>query len=66
MRKLIDLEDPFFAPPWIRVAVVLVSGLWGLFELSQGAVMWAVIFLGVSAVCAWRFTTIDYSDGPKG
>ena len=66
MRKLIDLQDPFFAPPWIRVAVVLVCVVWGLFELSQGAVLWAVVFLGIGTICAWRFITIDYSDGTKG
>ena len=60
MRKLIDLQDPFFAPVWIRICVVAVTCCWGLFELSQGAVMWAVIFLGMSGICAWRFATIDY------
>ncbi len=61
MRKLIDLYHPFFAPVWIRIAVVLVLLGWGLFELSTGAVLWAVIFIGVGVICAWRFATIDYS-----
>ena len=61
MRKLIDLADPFFAPVWIRVSVVVITTLWGLFELSTGAILWGVLFLGISAICAWRFATIDYS-----
>lgn len=60
MRKLIDLEDPFFAPLWIRVLVVVIAGGWGLFEFSAGAPMWGMIFLGISAICAWRFATIEY------
>ncbi|EDZ41070.1 MAG: hypothetical protein P8P65_10925 [Planktotalea sp.] len=61
MSKLLDLENPFFAPLWIRIAVVAVMTLWGLFELSQAAYMWSIIFLGFAAICGWRFATIDYS-----
>lgn len=61
MRKFIDLYHPFFAPVWIRVVIVLVSIGWGLFELSTGAVLWAVVFIGIGATCAWQFATIDYS-----
>ena len=65
MRILFDLTDPFFAPPWIRVLVVLVTAVWGLFEMSSGATLWGVIFLGVSAVCGWRFANIDYNADPE-
>ncbi|MBU2994596.1 hypothetical protein Q4555_05490 [Octadecabacter sp. 1_MG-2023] len=61
MRKLIDLYHPFFAPAWIRVAIVIVLAAWGLFELSTGAVLWAIIFIGIGVICAWQFATIDYS-----
>lgn len=64
MSKFLDLENPFFAPLWIRIAVVAVMTIWGLFELSQGAILWAIIFLGFAAICAWRFATIDYSSKP--
>jgi len=62
VRKLFDLQDPFFAPPGIRVAIVAITALWGLFELWTGATLWGIIFLGVSAICGWRFATIDYSE----
>lgn len=65
MRKLVDLTDPFFAPPWIRALVVLITAAWGLFEISAGAPMWGIIFLGISAICGWRFATIDYKADPK-
>lgn len=58
--KLIDLTNPFFAPVWVRVAVVAVLFGWGLFELTTARAMWAVIFLGVGVICTWRFATIDY------
>lgn len=60
--KLIDLTDPFFAPAWRRVVVVIVLTGWGLFELTTARAMWAVIFLGVAAICTWRFCTIDYTE----
>ncbi|MEP2029852.1 MAG: hypothetical protein ABJI96_14210 [Paracoccaceae bacterium] len=65
MKKFFDLENPFFAPVWIRVAVVVVMILWGVVELSQGATLWAIIFIGVGGFCGWRFYIIDYSAGPK-
>ena len=63
MKRLIDLEHPFFAPLWIRMAIVVVTLVWGMFEMSRGAPMWGIIFLGVSIICGWRFATIDYSAG---
>ncbi len=61
MRKLIDLEHPFFKPLGVRIAVVAVCVLWGLFELSQGNGLWAVVFIGIGAVCGYRFAVIDYA-----
>jgi hypothetical protein len=62
--KLLDLEHPSFKPLWVRVAVVAVCVLWGLFELAQGNTLWAVIFLGLGAVCGYRFAVIDYTAIP--
>ncbi|WP_232823046.1 hypothetical protein [Oceanibium sediminis] len=58
--KLIDLTDPFFRPRWVRAAVVGVAIAWGLFEFATGAPFWGVFFVGLGAVTAWRFATIDY------
>ncbi len=62
-RKLLDLNDPFFAPAWIRVAIVAVCTCWGLFEFWGNSPLWGIIFLGLGVICAWRFSTIDYSPG---
>ncbi len=59
--KLLDFDHPFFAPAWVRVAVVVVCAVWAVFEASQGAVLWAIVFGGIAAIAAWRFSTIDYS-----
>ena len=61
MSKFLDLENPFYAPLWIRILVTYVLILWGFFEVSQGAYAWAVIFIGLGLICGWRFATIDYS-----
>ncbi|MEJ6396518.1 hypothetical protein [Yoonia sp. 208BN28-4] len=62
--KLLDLEHPFFAPVATRVIVTAICAGWGLFELSSGAVFWAMFFLGLALICGWRFATIDYSALP--
>lgn len=58
--KFFDLSDPFYRPPWIRVAVVAVCFGWGLFEFSGGAAFWGTIFLAMGGFAAWQFVTIDY------
>jgi len=60
-KKLIDFENPFFKPVWIRVLLVVVLAGWGLLELSAGATAWAASFFAISVFCGWRFTTIDYN-----
>jgi hypothetical protein len=59
--KFLDLTDPFFESVGVRITVVGVTAIWGLFELSTGSVFWAMFFLGLSAICGWRFATIDYA-----
>ncbi len=61
MNKLFDLENPFFAPTWIRVCVVAITALWGMVELANGETFWAAVILGVSGFCTWRFYVIDYT-----
>lgn len=58
--KLIDLTDPFYAPIWIRITVVLVLTFWGVLEIALGNALWAIMCISFAAICAWRFATIDY------
>jgi len=62
MNKFLNLDSPFYKPVWIRVLLVAVLAGWGMFEVSMGAVIWAIIFLGLAGICAWRFATIDYNE----
>lgn len=57
---MFNLDVPFFLPVWRRVCAVTVAILWGLFELSTGAVFWGVIFLGIGFIAAWKFGTVDW------
>ncbi|WP_415402231.1 hypothetical protein [Tateyamaria sp. SN3-11] len=61
MRPLINFDHAFFAIPWRRHLTVAICVLWGLFELWTGAVLWAVVFLGVAGLAQWRFGQIDWS-----
>ena len=60
-RTLFDLDVPFFLPVWRRVAAVTVPVLWGLFEISTAEVFWGLIFLGMGAIAAWKFSTADWA-----
>lgn len=58
---MIKLDHPFFRTATRRYIVLAVCFGWGVFELSMGAVFWAVVFIGIGAVAAWRFSQIDWS-----
>lgn len=57
---MFNLAVPFFLPVWRRICAVMVAIVWGLFELSTGAVFWGIIFLGMGSIAAWKFGTADW------
>jgi hypothetical protein len=61
VKKLINLEDRFFAPLWIRATIVVLLGVWTLIELFAGAQGWAAFFAALAVFSAWRFAVIDYT-----
>ena len=61
---MLNLRHPFFNPFWRRLAVVAVCFLWGIVEMSTGAVFWAVIFLGLGAVAGYVYF-LDWEDIPE-
>lgn len=64
--KFLDFKDPFYAPVWIRICVVAVCIGWGLFEVSNAAYGWALIFIGLGAYAGWQFYTTDYTSDGEG
>ncbi|MCO5734722.1 hypothetical protein [Rhizobium sp. SSA_523] len=52
--KLIDPTHPFFKPLWRRILTVVLPAVWGLVELSNNAIGWAIIFLAASAYAAYE------------
>lgn len=48
--KLFDFNDPFFRPLWLRIAIVLVAGGWGVFEFVSGSPFWGTLFVGAAAL----------------
>jgi hypothetical protein len=47
--KLLDFNDPFYNPLWLRIIIVAVVAGWGLFEFVTGSPFWGVIFVGAAA-----------------
>ncbi|OED34115.1 hypothetical protein AB833_32490 [Chromatiales bacterium (ex Bugula neritina AB1)] len=52
--QLFDLQQDFFRPLWIRVAVVAVCLGWGVFEFVTGATLWGIIFTGMGLFALWQ------------
>jgi hypothetical protein len=65
MRRLLDLQHPWFRPIWRRVLVVAICLGWAIFELTDGAPFWAVLFGATGLYCAWVFV-FDFHPGEKG
>ena len=61
MKKFFNLDDPFFAPLWIRTTIVVLLGLWTMIEFFAGAQGWAAFFAALAVFSAWRFAVIDYT-----
>jgi hypothetical protein len=55
MKKLFDLNDPFFRPLWIRVVIVIFSAGWGIFEFVAGAPAWGTLFCAIAAYAFYGF-----------
>jgi len=62
---MFKLRHPWFNPTWRRAVVTAFLVIWGLFELSNGAVFWAVVFVGAGAVVGWVFF-VDWTDVLEG
>ncbi len=52
---MFDLRHPFFRPPLRRAVTTAIAGGWALFELSTGAVFWAILFGAIAAWCIYEF-----------
>ncbi|MCA1490758.1 hypothetical protein [Sinorhizobium alkalisoli] len=49
MIKFIDPDHPFYRPLWIRLLIVGLCAVWTGVEFYGGQMMWATIFLVVTA-----------------
>ncbi len=64
---LLNPRDPFYAPLWRRVAIVVFSLGWAAFELSNGATVWAALFGAAGFYALWKLIVTfpgDDGDGP--
>jgi len=50
-----DLDDDFYRPVWVRIAITLASIGWGLVELANGNIFWATLFIGIGLYAGYRF-----------
>jgi hypothetical protein len=62
--KLLDTSHPFLRPLWRRVAIVVFSLCWALFELSMGEPVWAIAFAAIGLFCAWTLL-VAYRPGNR-
>ena len=55
MKRLFDLDHPFFRPLWLRVLIVAACLGWAAVELVGGSPGWAILFGAVGAYAAYGF-----------
>lgn len=55
MRKLLDLNHPFFIPLWRRVLVVVACLGWALVEVANDSTVWAFLFGGIGLYAGYVF-----------
>ncbi|WP_106743572.1 hypothetical protein [Yoonia maritima] len=70
---MLNANDPFYRPVWRRAVIVAVCLGWGMVELLTGSPGFAIIFLALGALAAYRLfltyspdaQTSSLSDDPK-
>ena len=50
-----DVKHPLFRPLWVRVLVCGVLAAWTVFEVSNGAYVWAGVFAAAALYLGWQF-----------
>ncbi len=62
---MFKLQDAFYRPLWLRIAIVAVCAGWALFELSSGSTGWALLFGAIGAWAAYQFFVV-WTDPDEG
>lgn len=63
---MFNFDVDFFRPLWIRIVTVVVAIGWGLVELANNEIAFAMMFLGAGIYAAYRlFVTFDPPDDPE-
>lgn len=52
--KILDANDPFFAPLWRRWVTVLVPTASGALDLASGNPGWGILFVAIGAYAYWE------------
>lgn len=55
MRRLLDLNHPFFVPLWRRVLIVAACLGWAVVEVVGGNTVWAMLFGGIGLYAGYVF-----------
>ncbi|MGA1600362.1 MAG: hypothetical protein ACO4AU_15040 [bacterium] len=56
--KLLDLEDKFYRPLWVRLLITFSCLGWAAIEFLSGAPFWALMFGGTGGYCAYQFFVV--------
>ncbi len=56
--KFFDVQSPMFRPLWLRLAIVVLTFGWAIFEGLAGNVMWAVVFGAAGVFLAYQFLAV--------
>lgn len=57
-QSFFDVQSPIFRPVWRRVVVVALTIVWTLFEMSNGAYVWALIFGAAASYLTYQFFVV--------
>ena len=63
--KLLDIEHPFYAPLWRRVAILAVILVWAAVEFLTGSTGWGAGCTALAAYCAYQFFVVFRAADPK-
>lgn len=55
---MFNMQDPFFQPLWLRIAIVAVCLGWAVVELLGNSPGWAILFGSLGAYAGYSFFVV--------
>ncbi|SMC46260.1 hypothetical protein [Rhizobium sp. RU36D] len=63
--KFLDSNHPMFQKLWVRIVTVVAPAVWGVVELANNQIAWAIMFLAAAGYAAYELIYMYEKNKPR-